>query len=161
MKSELSTFLTVVIFFLWLCAWGGCTTICCLFHINPGKASFGFFYHFAVSLCAQINELGRGPEGMVDPSGPRPKYNMVRCRICLFALKTTSVSSLCRRIWGYWISKILVRYILSSVCLRLNQFSQLHFMQYMGLCIFNWPISLMVILRICVHYLIIIIKSEA
>ena len=41
----------------------------------------------------------------------------------------------CRRIWRYWTSKMLVRYILSSVCLTLIPFSQLSFMQYIGLCI--------------------------
>ena len=66
-----------------------------------------------------------------------------------------SLSSL----WRYWTSKILIRYILSSVCLRLSQISQLSVMQYMGLCVFSLPISLMMIVRICVLYLIIIIKS--
>ena len=48
----------------------------------------------------------------------------------------------------------------SSVCLRLSQFSQLFFRQYMGLCVFSWPIYLMMIMRICVLCLIIIIKLE-
>ena len=47
-----------------------------------------------------------------------------------------------------------------QVCLRLNQFSQLSFMRYMGLCVFSIPISLMIVVRICVLYLVIIIKSE-
>ena len=34
-------------------------------------------------------------------------------------------------------------------------------MQYIGLCVFNLPIFLMMIMRICVLYFIIIIKSEA
>ena len=46
------------------------------------------------------------------------------------------------------------------MCLRLWQFSQLSFMQYMGLCIFSIPISLTMIIRIPVLDLIIIIKSE-
>ena len=107
-----------------------------------------FFYYWAVLWCVQII-----------------KYIMVwfihGC-ICLFAHYTTSLSSLCRCICRYWISKILVRYILSSVCLRLIKFSQLSFMQYMGLCVFGLPISLMMIMRKSVLYLniIIIIKSE-
>ena len=48
---------------------------------------------------------------------------------------------------------------LSSVCLRLSQFFQLSFIQYMGLCVFSLPIYLMMIVRIRVLYLIIIIKS--
>ena len=50
--------------------------------------------------------------------------------------------------YHYWTSKMLVRYI------------QLSFMQYMGLCVISLPISLMMIVRICVLYLITIIKSE-
>ena len=46
------------------------------------------------------------------------------------------------------------------VCLRLSQFSQSSFMQYMGLCIISWPIPLMLIVRIHVLYLIIIIKTK-
>ena len=70
------------------------------------------------------------------------------------------ISSLCRCIWKYCASKMLVRYTLSSVCLRLNQFFQLSFMQYMGLCVFGLPISLVMILRIRILYHIIFIKSE-
>ena len=58
--------------------------------------------------------------------------------------------------WKYWTYKMLLRYILSSVFLRLSQFSQLSFM----LCVFNLPTSLVMIVKICVFYLIIIIKSE-
>ena len=71
-----------------------------------------------------------------------------------------ALSPLCRRIWRYWTSKITVRYIMSIVCLRLSQFSQLSFMQYMGLCVFSQPISRVMIMRIRVLYLIIIIKPE-
>ena len=38
---------------------------------------------------------------------------------------------------------------------KISQFSQLSFMQYMGLCVFSLPISLMMIVRIHVLYLII------
>ena len=55
---------------------------------------------------------------------------------------------------------MLVKYILSSVCLTSNQFSQLYFMQYMELCVFSLTIYLMVIMRIRVLYLIVIINSE-
>ena len=33
------------------------------------------------------------------------------------------------------------------MCVRLSQFSQLSFIQYMGLCVFSLPISLMMIVR--------------
>ena len=45
---------------------------------------------------------------------------------------------------------------MSSVCLRLGQFSQLSFMQYMGLCVVSLPIYTMMIGTIHVLYLIII-----
>ena len=66
---------------------------------------------------------------------------------------------MCLTSWKYWTFKMLVRYILSSMCLRLSQFSQLSFMQYMGPSVFPLLISLVMIVRICVLYLIIIIKS--
>ena len=46
-------------------------------------------------------------------------------RVRLFADYTISLSSLCRLIWKHWTSKMLVRYMMPSVCLRLRQFSQL------------------------------------
>ena len=49
----------------------------------------------------------------------------------------------------YWTSKMLVRYVLFSVCLRLSELSQLPFMQYMELYVFSLPISLVLIVRIC------------
>ena len=55
---------------------------------------------------------------------------------------------------------LLVKYILSSVCIRLSQLSQLTFVQYMAPCVFSLPISLVMIARIQVLYLIIISKSE-
>ena len=49
---------------------------------------------------------------------------------------------------------------LSSVCLRLSQFSRISFVQYIGVCVVSLSISLMMIVRIRVLYFIIIIKSE-
>ena len=51
--------------------------------------------------------------------------------------------------WSHWTSKMLVRYILSSQCLRLSQFSQSCFIQYMRLCVFSLPNSLVMIVRMC------------
>ena len=51
-------------------------------------------------------------------------------------------------------------YSVKCVCLRLYRFSQLSFMKYMGLYVFNSSNPLMMIVRIPVLYLIIIIKSE-
>ena len=65
--------------------------------------------------------------------------------IRLFVHNTISLSSLCKLIWRHWTYKMPVRYILSSVWVRLSIFSQLSIMQYMGLCVFSLPISLVMI----------------
>ena len=70
-------------------------------------------------------------------------------RVRLFADYTISLSSLCRLIWRHWTTKMLVRYMLPSVCLRLRQFSQLSFIQYTGLCVFSLPSSPVMIVRMC------------
>ena len=63
-------------------------------------------------------------------------------------------------IWGHWTYKMLVRYNLSSVWVRLSIFSQISTIQYVGLCVFNLPMSFALIERIYILCLIIIIKSE-
>ena len=63
-------------------------------------------------------------------------------------------------IWRHWTYKMPVRYNLSSVWVRLSIFSQLSIIQYVGLCVFSLPISFVMIERICLLFLIIIIKSE-
>ena len=83
-------------------------------------------------------------------------------RICLFARHTiyhyhhyADVSeSILKFLNSYQVNSV------SNMCLRLSPFSQLSLMKYMdGLCVFSSPFSL-VIVRICVLYLLIIIKSE-
>ena len=70
-------------------------------------------------------------------------------RVRLFVDDTISLSSLCRLIWRHWTNKMLVRYMLPSVCLRLRLFSQLSFIWYMGLCVFSLPDSPVMIVRMC------------
>ena len=127
-----------------LCAWGGCTHICCRFHLYPRKAGFCFFYYCAVLRCVQI----------IGYIMARWSYSFV-CTLhhpIIIIMQTYLIR--------YWTSSMLVRFILWSVCLRLSQFSQLSSMPYMGLCVFNLPISLTVTVRIGVLYRTIIIKSE-
>ena len=152
-KLEVSTSPIVVRFFCGcVSAWSCCTIICCRFYINPRKSwvvllLLHFFIYFITILrCVQIWSSALWPYGHIG----------------LLTHYTNSLSSLCRHIWRYWVSKILVRYILSSVCLWLSQFSELSYMQLMGLCVFVLPISVMImmIVRISVLYLNIIIKSE-
>ena len=72
----------------------------------------------------------------------------------LFCLNITLLN------YHHYAGLLLFRYTLSSVCLRLSRFSQLSYMQYMGLRVFGLPIYLMMIARIRVLHLDIIIKSE-
>ena len=81
-------------------------------------------------------------------------------RTRLFVQYTISLSSLNKLISRHWTYKIHVRYILSSVWVRLSIFSPLSIIQYVGLYIFSLHISLVMIERIHILCLIIIIKSE-
>ena len=81
-------------------------------------------------------------------------------RTSLFAHYNISLSSLCKIVWRHWTYKMPVRYILSSVWVRLSIFSPLSIIQYVGLYVFSLPISLVMIERIYILCLIIIIKSE-
>ena len=81
-------------------------------------------------------------------------------RTRLFVQYTVSLSSLCKLIWRHWTYKMPVRYVLSSVWVRLSIFSPLSLIQYVGLYVFSLPISFVMIERIYILCLIIIIKSE-
>ena len=81
-------------------------------------------------------------------------------RTRLFVQYTFSLSSLCKPFWRHWTYKIPVRYILSSVWVRLSIFSPLSIIQYVGLYVISLPISLVMIERIYILCIIIIIKSE-
>ena len=61
---------------------------------------------------------------------------------------------------GIELIKMAVRYILSSVWVRLSILSPLSIIQYVGLYVFSLPISLGMIERMHILCLIIIIKSE-
>ena len=73
-------------------------------------------------------------------------------RIRSFVHNSISLSSLCKLFWRQWTDQMPVRYILSRVWVRLSPglsiFSQLSIIQYMGLCVFSLPISLVMIGRI-------------
>ena len=113
--------------FPWLCVSDGRTTIFChLLHIyiyrehwDPCFNYLCSVYWFSVyGICKRSDTLW--PAGCVR----------------LFSDYTISLSSLCRLIWRHWTNKMLNN-ILPSVCLRLRLFSQVSFIQYMGLCVFS------------------------
>ena len=78
----------------------------------------------------------------------------------LFVQYSIPLSSLYKLIWRHWTYKMPVRYVLSSVWVRLSIFSPLSIIQYVGLYVFSLPISLVLIDIIYILCLIIIIKSE-
>ena len=132
--------------FPWLRAWDVCYIIFChLLHKRSGKTGNLFHYH-----CAIYDEW---------------KYSdtfWLADRTRLFIQYTISLSSLCKLVWGHWTYEMPVRYILSSVSVRLSIFSPLAIIQYVALYVFSLPISLVIIERIyilCLQY-IIIINSE-
>ena len=131
--GALSTFPIVVIFFRGCVSEMVVLSYSVIYYIYiPGK--LGLCFHFWCSvygICKWSDTLW--------PVG----------RVRLFADCTISLSSLCRPIWRHWTTKMLVMYMLPSVCLRLRQFSRLSFIQYMGLCVFSLPISPVMIVRMC------------
>ena len=94
--------------FLWLCVWDGCTIICCWFHIYPRKAGFCDVYCCALLWCVQIIEYIMtwwSYSFCLHITLPQAHYHH-------YADPPGGI--LC------WTFKMLVRYILSRVYLRLS-----------------------------------------
>ena len=131
-KSEVSTFPIVIIFFRGCVPEMFVTSYSVTYCIYvPGKPGICFHYY-----CAVYDEC---------------KYSdtfWLADRTRLFVQYTISLSSLCKLIWRHWAYKVPVRYILSSVWVRLSIFSLLSIIQYVGLYVFSLPISLVMIERI-------------
>ena len=143
-KSEVSTFLIVIIFFR------GCVpemfvtsysvTYCICVAGEPGNC---FHYY-----CAVYDECKYwDPFWLAD-------------RTRLFVQYTISLSSLCKLIWRHWTYKMHVRFILSSVWVRLSIFSLLSIMQYVGLYFFSLSISLVMIERIYIYFVLLSSSSN-
>ena len=116
---------------------------CLLHHILwliayiSGKTGICFHYH-----CAVYDEC---------------KYSdtfWLADRTRLFVQYTISLSSLCKFIWRHWTYKMPVWYILSSLWLRLSILSPLSIIQYVGLYVFSLPISLVIIERIYIYFVL-------
>ena len=88
----------------------------------------------------------------------RIRFGLQIVLVCLYSTPF-HYPSLCKLTWRHWTHKMPVRYILTSVWVRLSIFSQLSIIQYVGLCVFSLPISLVMIERISILCFI-IIKSE-
>ena len=143
-KSEVSIFPIVIFFAVVVC-------LRCLVHHILSLIAYtfrkktGICFHY---YCAAYDEC---------------KYSdtfWLADRSRLFVQYTISISALCKLIWRHWTYKMPLRYILSSVWVRLSIFSPLSIIQYVGLYVFSLPISVVMIERIYILCLIIIIKSE-
>ena len=121
------------------------------YHIFRGCVPEMFVTSYSVTYCIYI--LGKPGFcfhyycAVYDECKYSDTFWLADC-VRLFVHYTISLSWLCKLIWGYWTYIMPVRYILSSVWVRLSIFSQLSIIQYMGLCVFSLPISLVMIERI-------------
>ena len=146
------------------CRWSSCM-------INEDNKDFWFWFCYYHNQIGSINlthcyHIFRGcvPAMFVAPSRKTGSLFHYNCavhddleeldmfcladRIRLFVHNSISLSSLCKLFWRQWTDKMPVRYILSRVWVRLSIFSQLSIIQYMGLCVFSLPFSLVMIGRI-------------
>ena len=128
------------IFFSWFLFWCDCAIIYCqLFYFDPAKADFPLL--LCSLRCLQIIW-----------------YIWSECHIRLFAHYISHYHHYADVPERIEYTKRLSDIVLSSICLGLSSFSQIFFMQYMGLCAFIPPISPLIIVSIHLLYLIIIIK---
>ena len=130
--------------FPWLCAWDVCYIIFChLLHIHSEKTGI----LFSLLLCSLwwVQLVGY----------------VLAPRLCSFVCTLHHIIIIIVQtfIWGHWIFKMPVRYILSSVWVRLRIFSQLSTAHYMAYVFSVYPFPLWW-LREYTLCLIIIIKSE-
>ena len=70
--------------------------------------------------------------------------------VFFFCLHITQSQNHYAELWRHRTSETLFGYMLLSVCLRLSQFPQFSFIQYMELCVFSLPNSLAVIVTMCI-----------
>ena len=140
LKSEVSTFPIVIIFFR------GCvpemfvtsySVTSCIY--VPGKSGICFHYYCAVYDDCKYSDAF----WLADCTG-------------LFVQYIISLSLLCKLIWRHWTYKMPVRYILSSVWVRLSIFSLLSSIHYVGLFVFSLLIFLVMISLViyfaCYHH---------
>ena len=137
-KSEVSTFPIVIIFFRGCVPEMFVTSYSVTYCIYvPGKPGICFRKY-----CAVYDEC---------------KYSdtfWLADRTRLFVQYTIPLPSLCKLIWRHWTYKMPVRYILSSVWVRLSIFSPLSIIRYVGLYVFSLPISVVMIERIYICFVL-------
>ena len=119
--------------FPWLCVWDVCYIIFChLLQIYSGKTRILFSFNIVQFMMS---------------SNSRMRFGLQIVFICLYIISShyhhcANLSEVIE------LEKLPVRYILSSVWVRLSIFSLLSIIQYMGLCVLSLPVSLVMIERI-------------
>ena len=134
-KSGVSTFPIVIILFRG-CVWDVCYIILChLLHIRSGKTG----NLFSLSLCSLwwVQMFGY-VLAYISYSFVCTVHHLIIIIVQTY-LKALNL-------------KMPVRYILSSVWVRLSIFSALSIIQYLGLYVFSLPISLVMIERIYIYF---------
>ena len=124
--------------FPWLCAWDVCNIIFChLLHMRSGRTG----NLFSLLLCSLwwVQIFGY----------------VLACRsysfVCTVHHLIIIIVQTYLKAWSY---KMPVRYILSSVWVRLSIFSPLSIIQYVGLYVFSLPIFLVMIERIYIYFVL-------
>ena len=129
--------------FLWLCAWSGCTIICCRFHVYSEKAVFLSLFVNSLMMCTN-NEVH------YDPMVVFVCLRSTLLHYHIFADLSESIEHL----------KCLSGTFSRECVSKMKSILSIIFRAMYGLRIFSLPISLMMIVRIRVLYLIIFINSE-
>ena len=121
-KSEVSTFPIVIIFFCGYVPEMYVTSYSVTYCIYvPGKPGICFHYYCAVQDECKYSDMF----WLADLT-------------LLFVQYTILLSSLCKLIWRHWTYKMPVRYILSSVWVRLSIFSLLYYYKIGGAIYFQF-----------------------
>ena len=134
-KSEVSTFPIVIIFLPGLCAWDVCYIIFCHFlHMRSGRTG----NLFPLLLCSLwwVQTFGY----------------VLACRSYSFVCTVHHLIIIIVQTYLKALNKMSVRYILSSVWVRLSIFSPSSIIQYVGLCVISLPISLVMDERIYIYF---------
>ena len=114
----------------WFCGWDACYIIFLSLFASPFQVNRDFVFVIILQFMMSSNNMTRFGLQIV---------------FFFFVYSIISLSPLCNLIWRHWTYKMPVRYILPSVWMRLSIISQLSIIQYMGLCVFSLPISLVMI----------------
>ena len=143
-KSEVTIFPIVIIFSVGVC-------LRCLLHHILSLIAYTFRENRVFVFIIIVQFMMRANSWI--------RFGLQIVFVCRFLHYTISLS-LCKLIWRHWTYKMLVRYILSCMCVRLSIFSRLSIIQYVGCCVFSLPVTFVMIGRIDLYILCLILSSS-